>query len=93
VTIVEVVEPAYELWASVGEPVPWLDRVLMEHERASGERLASLGSGAPAGVAVEAKVVQGKPAPVLLDLLAELAPDLDVARNPRHRFRPLPVGQ
>jgi nucleotide-binding universal stress UspA family protein len=35
--------------------------------------------GAPPGVAVETRVVEGKPEPALLDLIGELSPDLAVA--------------
>jgi nucleotide-binding universal stress UspA family protein len=79
VSVVEVLEPAYEVWASVPEPVPGLELLLRERDRAAEERLASLAAGAPAGVAVETRVVEGKPAAALLDLIGELAPGLVVA--------------
>jgi nucleotide-binding universal stress UspA family protein len=78
-TVVEVLEPAYDLWASVPEPVPGLDRWLLERRGAVEDRLAGLAAGAPSGVAVETRIVEGKPAPALLDLIAELSPDLVVA--------------
>ena len=56
VTVVEVLEPAYEVWASVREPVPGLDRWLLERRGAAEDRLAALAAGAPAGVAVETRI-------------------------------------
>lgn len=79
VTVVEVLVPAYEVWASVPEPVPGLERMLEQRDQAAEERLASLAERAPAGVAVDTRIVEGKPAPALLDLIGELSPGLVVA--------------
>jgi nucleotide-binding universal stress UspA family protein len=79
VTVVEVLEPAYEVWASVPEPVPGLDRWLLEQRGVAEDRLASLAASAPTGGAVETRIVEGKPAPELVDLIGELSPDLVVA--------------
>ena len=79
VTAVRVVEPAYEVWASAPEPVPGLERLLRQHEDACAEQLAALAASAPHSVQVETRLVQGKPAAALLELLEELRPGLAVA--------------
>lgn len=77
--MVEVLEPAYEVWKSASEPIPGLEHMLLAQERAAEERLATLVATAPSGVTVDARIVEGKPAQVLLDLTTELAPGLLVA--------------
>jgi nucleotide-binding universal stress UspA family protein len=79
VTALQVIEPAYDVWASVPEPVPGLEEMLRRHEDACAEQLAALAATAPPGVSVETELLQGKPAETLLEALGKLAPDLAIA--------------
>jgi nucleotide-binding universal stress UspA family protein len=78
-TVVEVLEPAADIWEGVGEQLPGLERLMEWQERAAEERLAALAAAAPAGAAIETKVLEGNPAIALLELINELSPDLVVA--------------
>lgn len=92
VTVVEVIVPAAAVWASIPEPVPGLERLLEERERAAEERLSSLAAAAPAGVEVETRLLEGEPAIALLELIEELSPGLVVAGTHGVGFRRFLLG-
>lgn len=74
-TLARVLESPYES----SEPVPGFDPRLDAREREHAEELDALAATVPEGVEVDRRVLHGRPAAALLDLLEELRPDLVVA--------------
>ena len=79
VTVASAVDWPEDLLASISEPMPGLDRLLERRQRECADALTALAETAPEGTRVDTRVLHGKPAPAVLDLLDELRPDLVVA--------------
>jgi nucleotide-binding universal stress UspA family protein len=79
VTLVHVIASPIETLDGAPEPGPALEDWLQERQEAWAEHLGSVAAEAPAGVEVATRALRGSPAPALVDLIDEAAPDLAIA--------------